>query len=163
MEIKEVLLELELNSEFKQWRKSHSDDFLAHAFVMLDEANIDSWQIGFFNSKQNQMTTFIIEKDSLKMIPDQEILKSDIGIFALSADEVKVSIHAALNLATQILRREYSGKKCIKTFFIIQQLRDVPVYNITFFTQDFKTINIKINAANETILHHSMSAVADFS
>ncbi len=163
MEIKDVLFELESNLEFKDWRKSHKDDFLAHAFVMLDDANIDSWQIGFFNSKKNQMTTFIIEKNALKMIPDQEILKSDIGIFALAANEVQVSIHCALNLATQLLRKEYSAKNVIKTFFIIQQLRDVPIYNITFFTQDFKTINIKINAANEKILHHSISSVADFS
>ena len=163
MEIKDVMEKLESGSQFRKWQKTNAGFFLAHAFVMLDETNKDVWQIGFFNPAKNTMTTFFIENDKVKIIPDQEILKSDIGIDQLKYEEITLSVNAAINLATALLRTEYANPKIIKLFFIIQQLHSTPVYNITFFTQAFKTINVKINAVDGTILHHSQSSVADFS
>lgn len=163
MELKEVILKLKSSSIFKDWEKSNADCFLAHAFVMLDNLNADIWQIGFFDSKKNLMNTFFVEGETIKVIPDQEVLKSEIVIVPLDYEKVSVSVPVAMNLATSLLRKEYSAQNISKSFFIIQQSGSIPIYNITFFTQAFKTINVKIDAVDGKILHHSLAAVAEFS
>lgn len=163
MELKDVLKRLESSSEFNEWKKSNKDCFLAHAFVMLDDLNANIWQIGFFDAEKNLMTTFIVEPSAIKVIPDQEVLKSDVEIVPLDCDKLVVSVAVAMNLSTSLLRREYSAQKIVKSFFIIQQHNGLPVYNITFFTQAFKTINVKIDAVDGKILHHSLASVAEFS
>ena len=36
------------------------------------------------------------------------------------------------------------------------------IWNITYVTHSFKTLNIKINAENGKILHHSLDSLMDF-
>jgi len=163
MELAEASQQLESSSLFKDWRKSHKNDFLAHAFVLFDEANADIWQLGFFNAKKKLMTTFLLEKNDIKMIPDQEILKSGAEIVPLKVDEVKVVSLPAVHMAQQLLKKEYANPVVLKMFFIVQQANDGPVYNVTFFTRALKTINIKIAATDGKILEHSESALANFS
>src|SRR3989338_10807342 len=163
MELKETIEKLESNKEFQEWHKKHRDFFLAHAFVMLDEANIDIWQIGFFNPEQSVMTTFFVENEKLKILPNQEVLKSNIEIHPLLYENVTFLSQAAMNEATQLLRTEFKNTKVVKTFFIIQQFHQKPVYNIACFTQAFKTINIKIKAVDGTILQKTEATLADFS
>ena len=163
MELKDVILLLEQNNQFKQWQKAHTAYFLAHAFVMLDEFNVDIWQIGFFDAQKNLMTTFFVEKSEVKIIPDQEVLKSDIEIVPLKINEVKISSLEAMKIACDVFKKEFANVNVIKTFFIIQQIKDAAVYNVTFFTRAFKSLNVKIAAVDGKILHHSESSLANFS
>lgn len=163
MELKQLISFLENNSVFNDWQSTYKDYFLAHIFVMLDEANIDVWQLGFFDKQKNMMTTFVVDKNVVKIIPDQEILKSGAEITPLDFDAVKISEFSAMNIANNLLRTEYSREKVAKTFFILQQIDALPVYNITFFTVSFKTINIKISSVDGKIIHHSQGSIADFS
>ena len=75
MEFKEVVSAVENSTEFKEWRKSNTD-FLAHAFVLLDEANKNIWQIGYLNEAEKKATTFIFENGVISLVPPQEILES---------------------------------------------------------------------------------------
>ncbi|MBI4141031.1 hypothetical protein HY485_04305, partial [Candidatus Woesearchaeota archaeon] len=72
MELIKVIEQLESSVVFKEWKSSHDVCFLAHAFVMLDEANENTWQLGFFDEKNNLMTTFIMDGVEIKVIPGQE-------------------------------------------------------------------------------------------
>ena len=162
MELKDVLELLEKSSVFKNWQSLHKNDFLSHAFVMLDELNVDIWQVGFFDKKNSLMNTFFVENEEVKIIPDQEVLRSDAEILELDSKKVKVSSKDVMDSARHILKTEYKGQPVVKTFFILQQFKSVPVYNITFFTQAFKTVNIKISAVDGKILHHSQNALAEF-
>ena len=51
----------------------------------------------------------------------------------------------------------------MKSFFIIQELEKLPVFNITYLTHGFKTINIKIHATNGKVVKHTIGAIAEFS
>ena len=95
MELKDVIPKLESSKEFKDWQESHKEAFLAHAFVMLEEPR--EWQIGYFGGKT--MTTFVLQGDSVKVIPDQEVLKAQSGISKLNIDDVKISIDKALEIS----------------------------------------------------------------
>lgn len=163
MELKEILAVLEKSSEFKSWRKSHEKAYLAHAFVMMDEANKDIWQIGYFDSGNNLMSTFVVSSGKIDLIPDQEVLKSEHTIGELEPEKVKLSVKEALDIAEKFRKENYSKEIVAKSFFIIQVVdAHGQVFNITFFTASFKTINIKLSTIDGKVLHHSCETLAAF-
>lgn len=163
MELKDVLNTIENGEGFNDWRKQHAEAFLAHAFVMLDEENKNIWQIGYFDEKTNTMSTFVLEGAKISIIPDQEVLKAEQKILQLKPEEVVVSVADALAAAQKARMEHYGKEQPIKSFFIIQNIEaQGSVFNITFFTATFKTINIKISTTKGEVMHHSMQALAVF-
>ncbi len=163
MELKEVLKTIENSIDYKEWRTKHPEAFLAHAFVMLDEENKNIWQTGYFDDKKNTMSTFVFEGAKISVIPDQEVLKAEQKILALKPEDVIVSVADALAAAQKARIENYGKEQPIKSFFIIQNIEaHGPVFNITFFTAAFKTINIKISTTKGKVVHHSMQALAAF-
>jgi len=162
MDLKQIILDLEDSDEFKQWKNNHSGFFLAHVFVMLDEVNKDVFQVGFYNSKIEKMTTFIIENKKISLIEDQEILKSEGAIEELIIDNIKTSVEDALLASNKIKNDKYKNEMIAKKFFIVQKTDLGDIFNITFFTASFKTINIKISTVDCTVLKESMSDLMTF-
>ncbi|MBU1004502.1 MAG: hypothetical protein KJ561_01600, partial [Nanoarchaeota archaeon] len=72
MEIKDVLARLRDDKGFKQWKKENPNSFLAHIFKLLDEANQNDWQIGFYN-KDDTITSFIITPNEIKKAAAENI------------------------------------------------------------------------------------------
>ena len=163
MELKDVLVTLEKSKEYLAWRKDHASSFLAHAFVMLDEENKNTWQIGYFDDAKSLMTTFVVNQGKIELIPDQEVLKAQQHIMPLKPEDVKVSIADALATAQKTKTEQYPQELPAKTFFIIQHLPEHgSVFNITYFTASFKTINIKLSTENGTVVHSTIQALAAF-
>lgn len=162
MDLKQIILDLEHSNEFKQWNKNNPDFFLAHIFVMLDDANKDVFQIGFYNSKTEKMTTFIVDNEKISLIEDQEVLKSEGTIQELIIDDIKTSVEDALLASNKIKNDKYKNEMIAKKFFIVQKTDLGDIFNITFFTASFKTINIKISTVDCTILKESMSDLMTF-
>ncbi len=163
MELKEVLAGVEKSSEFKTWRKTHEKAYLAHAFVMLDEANKDLWQMGYFDSGKNLMSTFVVSPAKIAMIPDQEVFKSEHKIAELEPEKVKLTVKEALDTAEKYRKEKYPKEIVAKSFFIIQVVEaHGQVFNITYFTATFKTINIKISTESGKVLHHSCETLVAF-
>lgn len=163
MELYDVIEKIEHSNEFKTWKKSHATAFLAHAFVMLDEPNKNMWQIGYFDKAKNTMSTFILNVEEIKTVPDQEIIKAEQKILELKPSEVKIPLAEALETAQKTKNQHYPREQTLKTFFIIQNLEaHGTVFNITYFTASFKTINIKISTTNGKVVHNSIQALATF-
>lgn len=161
MEVNDVLKELHAGKEYKAWKKEHAESYLAHAFMLLDDANKDTWQIGYYNP-DNTMTTFVVTPKIIEVIPDQEILRSENVILELQPKEVTLAYEAALKLATEFRVLQHPREVPLKTFFIIQQLESGAVYNITFFFQSMRTLNLKLAAADGKVLHHSLQTLMEF-
>jgi hypothetical protein len=163
MELKEILAQLEKNNAFKEWRAGHAQAFLAHAFVILDEANKDAWQVGYFDEASSTMTTFVLKSDAVQLIPDQEVMKAEQRILPLKPEEVTLPTADALGIAQRDKVAHYPRETPAKTFFIIQNLAaHGTVYNITFFTTSFKTINLKLDAKTGKVVHRSIQELAAF-
>jgi hypothetical protein len=163
MELKEVLGVIEKSKEFSEWKKSHEKAYLAHAFVMMDEANKDAWQIGYFDADKSLMSTFVVTGEKIGIIPDQEVFKSEHKIEQLEPEKVKLTVKEALDTAEKYRKENYPKEIPAKSFFIIQVVEaHGQVFNITYFTAAFKTINIKISTENGKVLHHSCESLAAF-
>jgi len=161
MDFHEVLAKLTNHTIFKDWNKGHKESFLAHGFMMLDEENKDIWQIGFYNPESSKMTTFIVGK-TIEHTAEQEVLESGAPIEKLPVEEVKVLPEKALALAKDLLKKEFAKEIPIKEFFIIQHIDKQTMFNITYFTQSFKTVNIKIDARSGEVVSKNIQALMDF-
>jgi len=163
MELKDVLAKLESSDEFASWNTHHKNAFLAHAFVMLDDANRNTWQVGYYDEEQGLMSTFVVSGEKIDLIPDQEVLKADQRILPLKPEDVVIPLADALAAAQKAKLEHYPQEQIAKTFFIIQHVEaHGPVFSITYFTAAFKTINIKISSKKGTVEHHSIQALAAF-
>ena len=163
MEFKKLIEEIEATKEFKEWKESHPDFYLAHAFVMKDQGNQEVWQIGYYDKKTNKMETIVKQGESLEFVPEQEILKASQEILPLNPDDVKIDPNKAAETALGCIKENYSKEPILKSFFIIQHLEGATIYNITYIAQTFKTINIKVSATDGKIIKHSCEKLADFS
>ena len=159
MELKDVLKFLERDVSFVGWRDSNPDFFLAHAFVMV---GVGEWQIVFFSLKKERMATFFVNSSGIRVVQDQEVLKSGGEIVKLDRDKVLISCESAVGIANACLKKEYGSIPVVKTFFVIQQMNGVQVYNVTFFLQSFKTVNVHVSSFDGKILSHSEGVLATF-
>jgi len=163
MEFKKLIEEIESTKQFKEWKESHPDFYLVHAFVMKDQSNKEMWQIGYYDKKTNKMEIIVKQDDALEFAPAQEILKASQEILPLNPDDVKIGVSEALEKAQECIKENYPKEPILKNFFIIQHLEGATVYNITYVAQTFKTINIKVSAIDGKIIKHSCQKLADFS
>lgn len=159
MDLHEILAKLTRHPLFKEWHEKNKEYFLAHAFVMLDEPNKNTWQIGFYNPEKEKMVTFFVA-DTIKKTDEQEVLKSEGAIKPLMPEKVKLTVEEALKKAEECFK-EYKELP-IKHFFIIQHTEGHNMFNITYFTQSLKTINIKIDSETGEIIKHSKQDLAQF-
>ena len=162
MEILDILKRLEEDKGFKEWKEKHNDSLLAHVFKMLDDANIDDWQIGYYN-KDDTITTFIMTKVDIKIAETENIFKkTDAKIKELKKESIKIDITAALQTAEKIQATEYKQETPFKIITILQNLDVGQVYNITYVTQTFKTLNMKVDCKTGKILEKSLKSIIDF-
>ncbi len=161
MELRKILEKLQKSAIFKEWKEKNKACFLAHVFVMLDEANKDVWQMAYYCKAEDRLTTFLIEKEDIKLIPGQEIFKSKDEIKELQVDDVKVSVNEAFETAEKCKKENYPKEINFKSFFIIQNSNLGQIYNITYLTGSFKAINIKISAKDGKILNNSIYSLVE--
>ncbi|MBU1004734.1 MAG: hypothetical protein KJ561_02815, partial [Nanoarchaeota archaeon] len=136
--------------------------FLAHIFKLLDEANQNDWQIGFYN-KDDTITSFIITPNEIKKAAAENIFKRpEAKIEPLDEDKIKIDITKALEIAEKTQVKDYKQETPSKIITILQKLNMGQVYNITYVTQSFKILNFKIDAVNGKVLKTKLENIMDF-
>lgn len=163
MTVFEAITKLEKSKEFVSWKKSFKEAYLAHAFVMNDKANEGIWQIGYFNPKTNLITVFVVDK-AITRNPDAEVFKEQEKLVApLKISDVKLDEIKAMEEGMKILNENYKGTEVFRSFMILQDLDKVgQVWNITFVTQKFTTVNVKIDAkTGKCDSHKTISLISD--
>ncbi|HZX44464.1 MAG TPA: hypothetical protein VFF28_02150 [Candidatus Nanoarchaeia archaeon] len=162
MDIISLLDRLEKDQGFIDWKKKNQFSYLAHVFKLLDDANIDDWQIGYYNN-DDTITTFIITPQEIKVAETENIFKKpDAKINKLDVEKIKIDIAEALQTAEKIQAKEYKNETPFKIITILQNLDIGQVYNITYVTQSFKVLNLKIDSTDGKVLAKSLKSVMDF-
>ncbi|PIN80262.1 hypothetical protein COV11_04410 [Candidatus Woesearchaeota archaeon CG10_big_fil_rev_8_21_14_0_10_30_7] len=150
--IVDFLKKIESSEEFHVWSEKTPNFFLASVFIQQDEL-----QFGYFNSESNQMTTFFLKDDQINLLENQEILQTDKTIEHLNIDNIKLTHEQALNIA-----KEGITDPIIKNFIVIQNFEENTIFNITFFTQTQKIINVHVNSFDGNILSTKTTKLSDF-
>ncbi len=151
----------DLKKEYERLTKSkvfNKKGFLCSIFAMCDDKqDSPEWQIDFYSKKEDAITSYLMKQD-IKIIENSEIFKKEnVKIKKLNLEDVKISYEEIPKLTKKFLDKE----KLVKAIIILQQ-NTAPLWNLSYITDSFNLINIKINAENGKILEQTKSSLLSF-
>lgn len=164
MELKATLEQLKESKEFKDWDKKNPGVFFSYALTMLEDNIEQSWQFGFYNKSTDKMMTFIIGQNTIETNEEEEIFKKpDTEVKPIEIKSIKISFKDILKKASDFQKKKYSKELPNKTIAILQNLEKYDtIWNITYITQSFSTINLKINPESGKIVNDSIESIMGF-
>jgi len=164
VETKSKIKELEQIKEYINWKEKNKEAILSFVLRVIEEPANDEWQIGYFNKPKNNITTFVLKGTELTINPDEEIFKKeDQLVKELQLEKVTLSLEDAVKIAQDYQKKNNPGEMPLKIISILQHLTEFGnVWNFSFVSQTFNTLNIKINTENGKIVDHSLSKIFDF-
>ncbi len=151
MEFPEVLQRLLESDEFKTWHAKNRHAYLAHGFIMQDPLVKEEWQIGYFDEKQDKVITFIMG-DKISINNAAEILKDDTKLLELSPEKIKTRHADIMSKCDKLQKEKYPGHTPLKKIILLQNLALGQVWNVTFVTNTFKILNIKLSTETGDVL-----------
>ena len=158
---KEALGILEKSKEFKDWKKKNPDTYLSNGFIVVENAD-DNWRIGYYHEKSNKITSFNIGKKII-VEPEEEVFKKEkTKVEALDLEKIKLDLAEAVALANNLQKEEFSTEIPTKIIAIIQNLKIGQIWNITFITQSFNSLNFKIKSENGKIVEKKLTSLLEF-
>ena len=163
MLIKSILEKLEKRDEFLSWKKGHTDAFLAHVMVLIEEGVDHQYDIGYYDGEK--MATFLVDKDvtSVEVKADQEVFKDpEHEILKLNKDKIHFGYEDALKKAAEIQKEKYPTHIPMKEVVLLQHIKEGSVWNITYMTKTFKTLNIKIDSDNGKVISDKLVELFSF-
>jgi hypothetical protein len=158
MGFKEAFEGLTRSNVYKEWAKENEGCYLVYGFFMEDKEIAPEWQIGFYDEKADQVTTFVIS-DKITKNPESDALKKEGRIDPLDREKVELDFVDVLETANKVQREEYPQHTPMKKIFIVQTLEGKTVWNITFISQTFNTLNIKIDATTGAVISKKLLSI----
>lgn len=155
MDFREALQKLNKSSEFVEWHTKHNNSYLSYGFIMIAKDVRADWQLGYYNPSNDTLTSFSVNKTVIQN-PDAEIFKNKTKVQKLDLAKVKITLEKALDKSEKLQKEKYSVHDALKKIAILQNLDMGQVWNITYVTQTFKTLNIKINSETGEIVKYDL-------
>ncbi len=130
-----------------------SEDYLSHFYCQIDDSfkKKDSWEIGFYNPKDDKITTFVVG-EIITIKPEEKVFKKQEKVDKLDLEKIKVDFETALEEFKKIKEEKYSSELILSGFVILQNWQSNTIWNISFATKSLKVLNIKINAENKKLV-----------
>lgn len=158
MKFKEAVEKIEKSDTFNKWKEAHPKCYLVHGFIMMSKEVAEEWQIGYYDPDKKTITSFTAE-DKVKKNPESEVFNESGTVPALSLDKVKISLEEAMQKAESVQKEFYRSHLPLKKIFIVQNLDVGQVWNITYVTQTFNTLNIKVDSTTGHVKKHDLISI----
>ncbi len=162
LQFKEAVKILEKSKEFDKWKKDNPDTYISYGFFAIEDIDSD-WKIGYYHDKDDKITSFNVGK-KITIEPEDEILKKDkkAKVEKLDMDKIKMDLSEAVTIANNLQQEEFATETPRKIIAILQKLNKEQVWNVTFLTQSFNTLNIKIKSENGKVIEKKLSPLFQF-
>lgn len=161
MDFEKVVTKLEQSPVFQEWRDANKGAFLSSVFIMLGEADKGEWMFDYYDKKKNKIISFLVS-ESIKLNPESEVFRSGKEIKEVNLKDVKISFERVLELSSDFCKRHFPQETPEKTIAILQNLDFGQVWNITYITLAYKTINLKVSSSTGDVLKHGLVSLYDF-
>jgi len=164
MELNQALERLNKSKEYKDSVKEDKDIFLSYALMTIEKNEASPWQLGFYDRATDKITTFVIGKGEIAVQKEEEVFKKPgTEVKPIDMEKSKLKFDEIIKKAEKFKKEEYPKETISKTIAILQNLQDFgTIWNITFVTDSFNTLNLKINAENSEVLHHNLESLMSF-
>ena len=161
MELNQALDKLKQSKDFKDMNK---DTFFSYALIMQENNQTGKWQLGFYNKSTDKMITFVVDNNGIKTEKEEEIFKKpETQVNEVDLKKAKIAYIEILKKAEEFQKKEYPKELVSKTIAILQNLEEFgTIWNITYVTLTFNTLNMKINPENGKIVNHKLESLMSF-
>lgn len=156
---------LDSDKEFQDWKKENKEAYFSYAFNMVrNENQLEDWQLGYYDKKKDKITTFIIKKDDIEIKPEEDVFKKEeTEVRAINLDYAKLNIDDVLKKAKEFQKSRYTNELPMRVILILQNLPGLGnIWNITYVTHTFKTLNMKVSSSSGKVLEHNLTSLVDF-
>ena len=162
--LKKALKQLDSSSEFKEWNKKNKQSYFSYAFNMSAGKELENWQLGYYDKKKDKVTTFIIKEEGIEVKPEEDVFKKEeTEVKEINLEQAKINIDDILKKAAEFQKKKYAKELPAKIILILQNLPDLGnLWNVTYVTHAFNTLNMKISSSNGKILEHKLMPLVDF-
>jgi len=161
MDLRKTIEDLENRKEFKEWKKDNASSYLAHVFMMVKKGE-ELMEIGYYH-EDGTITTFA-PGESIAINHHKEIFqKEKKEVRKLDRSRIKLTLDKSLEIAGKLQKDKYPAEMPMSKMIVLQAMEAAHVYNITYLTCNFKTLNIKINAENGEIMQENLAPLIQFS
>ena len=150
IEFKESFEYLKSNQEFISFIKENPSLYLASVFTLIDDKPME-WEFCFYDRKKDRLNPFIISSSGVKRAEESEAFKEP-GKKLKKIDEkaLKIGLKEIISIAAGFQSEKYPTEKPVKIIVVLHQ-EEKPIWNITYLTQTFKTLTVKILAESGEI------------
>ena len=164
MDFKQALRMLEQSKNFRTWHNKNKSTYFSFAFKIPEETGANDWQLGFCNSKNDKVTTFVIADGKISIRAEEEVFKrEETKVGEIEINKINLTFGNAIAKANEFQSKNFPKDKSIKTIVILQNIPNFGnMWNITYVTESFNTLNIKIDALNGKIVEHNLASVLSF-
>jgi len=165
MKVFEMLTKLRESPKFKQWQGKNKEATLVHVFVSLEKGVLPAYDIGFFDAKKNHMTSFVLDeaaKDIQMNESDEVLCEEGKCILPLDESTVKIDLLDAERISQDLQKEKYKTHLPIKAILILQNLEIGQVWNVTYITKTFQTLNMKIDSSTGKIIEEKLHSIFSF-
>jgi len=156
----DIIKKLEDSDVFEEWKKDNKEFYLVHAFLMIDPVVKREWQIGYYSKKKDNIVTFVVNKEITKN-PEEKVFKKSGIVKKLDMSTVKIPYEKALKTAEKFQKEHYKTHDTEKKIIILQNLEE-QIWNLTFVSKAFSTLNIKVDAGSGKIVSHNLTNLFSF-
>ncbi len=149
---------------FEEWKKEHDSAIFSYAFISADKELSSDWQIGFYDKKQDKITTFsIINSKVADHRTDKVFKQPGSKMLEIEMSQVKLNVGDILKSVDEFMKKEYSAEVVNRKILILQNLAEFgTVWNITLITLNFNSVNIKVDAATGKVKAHKLTSLREF-
>ncbi len=162
MTFKRMVEKIEESEVFKDWKKNNKKSYLANVFIMFDSMNKGIWNASYYNPETDKITSIVIDENNKVSIQatDDVFKKEDTLVKPLDMDKVNIHFDEAIEIAEKLKEEEYQGEPTQKNIVLLQDIEGHGlVWNLTFITAAYNTINVKIDASDGKIKKHQISSL----
>jgi len=157
----ELIKQLESSDEFSNWKKENKDSYFCSAFTIIEGKEKPIWQLDYYNSENDKITSFIIDKFIKRQESEKAFKKDETKIKEIKSDDIKIDFDEALNIANKVIKEKYNGNQVNKIILILQNLEKT-LWNITFLTSSFNLINIKISCEDGKLISKKIESLLKY-
>ena len=164
MDVKVAFKKLQETEDFKKWKVKNKNTYFSYAFKIPQEMSAGEWQLGFYNKKKDKITTFVLTSDNIKLRPEEDVFKKeDADVKEVNLTKVAMTFDNAISKANEFQQNFFPKDRSIKTIAILQNIEGMGnIWNITYVTESFNTLNMKIDASSGKVIEHNLTSILSF-
>ena len=163
MELEQAIRKLNGDRQFNSWKKSRANAYFSYAFRMFLDSE-DDWQIGYYDKDNDKITTFVVKENAVDMKSEEDVFKEEsTSVLPIDKSKLKLKLDKIMDKAKKFQSSKYPKEIPVKIISILQNLDNIgTIWNITYITASFNTLNMKIKADDGSIAEHKLLPLLSF-